>query len=275
MSAVAQQLFHLICTRDHDRAPDHHEAVFRHRYRSMPTFVARFGGRLDFAGKTVLDVGSGLGGPAFFLAERGAGRVLGVDIVARDIQFARAKLAGEFAALADRVSFTQIRDLDDLGDATFDLIVSRDSFEHYADPAAILAAMLRHLAPGGRLAIGFGPLWKSPYGGHITYMTRLPWAHLLFPERVILRERRHFFPDQEASAFGEIVGGLNQMTLARFNALIAQHQLKPISCRTNVSVHPLGRLFTLAGRLPFAREYVTFNLYGIWRLGTDSTPGAE
>ena len=274
MSAVAQQLFHLICTRDHDRAPDHREAVFRHRYRSMPTFVARFGGRLDFADKTVLDVGSGLGGPACYLAEQGARRVVGVDIVAHDVQFARAKLAGEYAALADRVSFTQIRDLDDLGDAKFDLIISRDSFEHYGDPAGILAGMVRRLAPGGRLAIGFGPLWKSPYGGHITYMTRLPWAHLLFPERVILGERRRFFPDQRVSSFGEIVGGLNQMTLARFNALIAQHRLETISCRTNVSGHPLGRLLTLAGRLPLTREYVTFNLYGIWRLGADAAPGS-
>jgi len=56
-------------------------------------------------------------------------------------------------------------------------------------------ARVRRLAHGWRIAIGFGPLWKSPYGGHIGYMTRLPWAHLLFSERAIMRERRRFFPN--------------------------------------------------------------------------------
>ena len=125
------------------------------------------------------------------------------------------------------------------------------------------------LAPGGELAIGFGPLWKSPYGGHIKYMTRLPWAHLLFSETVILRERERFFPDQRARHYGEIVGGLNQMTLARFESIIAANRLERVYFRANASRHPAATLFSLASRLPCAREYLTFNLYGLWRAGKE------
>jgi len=40
--------------------------------------------------------------------------------------------------------------------------------------AGLAADMTRLLAPGGELVIGFGGLWKSPYGGHVQFMTKLP-----------------------------------------------------------------------------------------------------
>ena len=35
-------------------------------------------------------------------------------------------------------------------------------------------------------AVAFGPPWKAPYGGGVD--SKLPWAHLVFPERVIFEE---------------------------------------------------------------------------------------
>jgi len=58
--------------------------------------------------------------------------------------------------------------------------------------------MKQYLKQDGLLVIGFSPLWKAPYGGHIRFMTKLPWAHLIFPEEVIMAERRRFRPDEEA-----------------------------------------------------------------------------
>jgi len=43
-------------------------------------------------------------------------------------------------------------------------------------------------------------------------MTPLPWAHLLFPESVIMNERKRFRPDENANKFEEVKGGLNKMT---------------------------------------------------------------
>lgn len=66
------------------------------------------------------------------------------------------------------------------------------------------------IAPGESLVIGFDPPWKRPVGGHIEYMTKLPWPHLIFPEPVIMSERRRFRPDAQGRTFGEIRGGLNK-----------------------------------------------------------------
>jgi hypothetical protein len=60
-------------------------------------------------------------------------------------------------------------------------VFSKDSFEHFAEPEAIVERMIEVLQPDGRLVIGFDPLWKGPTVGHIDFMTKLPWAHLLFP----------------------------------------------------------------------------------------------
>jgi SAM-dependent methyltransferase len=265
MVNLAQWAFHLVCVKEYVKSAAHYEQDFQAGFRSMEKFTRRFGGRLDFRGKTILDVGSGLGSPAFLMARRGAARVLGVDIVPYNIAFAEEQRRGAYADTADRVEFRLIRDFRDLGDERFDLILSKDSFEHYDDPESFVPAMLPHLADGGQIAIGFGPLWKSPYGGHIKYMTRLPWAHLLFPERVIMRERHRFFPDTPTATFRDYVGGLNKMTLARFLALIQTKGLEPSYFRTNASEHPLRPVLTAAARLPFAREYTTFNVYGIWQ----------
>jgi hypothetical protein len=89
------------------------------------------------------------------------------------------------------------------------MILSKDSFEHYDDPEHFITTIAERLNPGGELVIGFGPLWKSPTGGHINYMTPLPWAHLLFSENVIMAERRRFRPQENARRWSEVRGGLN------------------------------------------------------------------
>jgi len=47
-----------------------------------------------------------------------------------------------------------------------------------------------------------------------------PWAHLLFTEEALLRWRSAFKSDG-AKRFSEVAGGLNQMTIARFETLVA------------------------------------------------------
>jgi hypothetical protein len=47
----------------------------------------------------------------------------------------------------------------------------------------------------------------------------LPWAHLYFSERALIRWRSDFKTDG-ASRFHEVAGGLNQMTIARFERLV-------------------------------------------------------
>jgi hypothetical protein len=127
------------------------------------------------------------------------------------------------------------------------------------------------LEPGGEIAIGFGPLWESPWGGHIDFMTRLPWAHLVFPEQVILAERRRFRPEENPTRFEEIRGGLNRMTLARFLETMERSGLEKRFLATNQSDgarSPARRAFIggmrLGSRLPPLREYCSMNVYSVW-----------
>ena len=61
----------------------------------------------------------------------------------------------------------------------FDVVVSRDTFEHIHDLPEVLRHLARLLRPEGRVYVGFGPLYRSPFGDHGLLGLRLPWLHLL------------------------------------------------------------------------------------------------
>jgi len=99
----------------------------------------------------VLEVASGSGGPAVFLAELCGARVTGIDINAHGLAAAvqRAREHG----LADRVVFAQV----DAGarlafpDCAFDAILCIDSACHFADRLGVLKEWYRVLMPGGKI----------------------------------------------------------------------------------------------------------------------------
>lgn len=265
-SYIASRAFHALTVRDYrQELGEDASADFDRCYQKMRLYFQRLGVPVPIEGKSVLDVGCGYGGGCLWLAEHGARPVVGVDIDERRVRFASATLATQRPREAARTSFALSSDLNAMRDGCFDVILSKDSFEHYADPARTVQRMRDLLGPGGLLCIGFGPLWKSPYGGHIGYMTRFPWAHLLFPESVILRERKRFRPGESPSRWEDIVGGLNRMTLARFNAIMRESRLECVSLRTNASEHGWTGLARSMSKLPGLREYLTFNVYSVWR----------
>lgn len=190
-------------------------------------------------GRTVIDFGCGTGSDAIALAERGARRVIGIDIRDDFLDLARTKAAN--AGVADICEFgrdIQIR---------ADVIVSIDAFEHFADPAAILRTMDVLLADNGEVLISFGWTWYHPRGGHL--FSVFPWAHLLFSEEALIAWRSQFKADG-ATKFREVAGGLNQMTIARFERIIAESPFKFAQLEL-VPIRPLRWL------QPFAREFAT------------------
>ena len=261
---LVARAFHSVCVRDYEWHPDAGLRTAEWHEDSTRRFLDRLEGHVDVRGKEVLDVGCGTGELAATLVRDGAARAVGIEIDL--LPDTRERLAGHFGAdVAERVEFVETSgDLHELGDRRFDVVFSKEAMEHYDDPEGFVPLMAERVRPGGRLAIGFGPLWKSFDGGHMSYMTRLPWAHLLFPEDVIMAERRRFRPDEDARHFGEIRGGLNKMTLARFETIMRSSGLEPVFVRRNAGDHPAVRAMEVLARVRPLREYFTNNVYGVW-----------
>jgi SAM-dependent methyltransferase len=155
---------------------------------------------------------------------------------------AAATRAAERANLADRCTFqteTQER---------VDSIICIDCFEHFGDPAAVLRKMAALLKPGGTALVSFGPPWLHPYGGHS--FSVFPWAHLVFTEKALLRWRGRYCSDG-ATGFHEVRGGLNRMTIRRFERLVADSPLR----MTNFSAIPIRAVRLFHNRL--TREFLT------------------
>jgi SAM-dependent methyltransferase len=245
---------------------------FAHQSRkSAPEFLTRLPVDIDLSRRSVLDVGCGRGDLCLEVARRGARRVLGVDIDPEPLRLAEWQRSREPVNVASALEFRLYSgNPGELGDERFDVVLSKDSFEHYgADPATpstetMVEAMIRRLNPGGFLAIGFGPLWKGPTGGHID--TNLPWAHLLFPESVIFAEfRRVRSAGNTATTFEQGVG-VNRMTLARFRSIMRATPLECIGLQTNVSDNPAVKVMDVVSNVPGLREHFTANAYGVWLL---------
>jgi SAM-dependent methyltransferase len=101
-------------------------------------------------GSDVLEVGSGSGGPAIYLAAACGCRVTGVDINEHGVRNARS--LAESRGLSARVGFETVDASRPLpfGENRFDAIVSNDAMCHIAGRAAVLGDWYRVLRPGGR-----------------------------------------------------------------------------------------------------------------------------
>jgi SAM-dependent methyltransferase len=111
----------------------------------------RFADRLGLTAESeVLEVGSGSGGPAVYLAAARGCRVTGVDINEHGVRNGR-RLA-ESRGLPERVRFEPVDASRPLpfDDGTFDAIVSNDAMCHIPERTAVLRDWLRVLRPGGR-----------------------------------------------------------------------------------------------------------------------------
>jgi SAM-dependent methyltransferase len=261
---LSARLFHAVTVKDYTWTPGEGRRSADWYEQSTQRFLQRLEGHVEVRGKTVLDVGCGTGDMAAIIAGEGAERVVGIDLHIDPGE--HQQLTARYGAdIAGRVELVQTEgDMRELGEQQFDVVFSKEAMEHYDDPEGFVPLMVRRVRPGGVLAMGFGPLWKAFDGGHMNYMTRMPWAHLLFPEDVIMAERRRFRPEEDASHFGEILGGLNKMTLARFEAIMERSGLEPTFVKHNAGDHPAVRAMDKLARLRPLREYFTNNVYGVW-----------
>lgn len=121
-------------------------------------------------GQRVVDVGSGLGGPARHLASQYGCQVTGLDLTEEFCQV--ATMLSERTGLRDKVRFHHGSALDmPFDDNHFDVAWTIQAQMNISDKARFYAEIHRVLKPGGRLV--FQDIFQGP-GGEIHYP--VPWA---------------------------------------------------------------------------------------------------
>jgi 2-polyprenyl-3-methyl-5-hydroxy-6-metoxy-1,4-benzoquinol methylase len=104
----------------------------------------------SFRGKTVLDVGCGMGRNPYWMLDAGAAKVTAIDVDDRSLEAARRNL-GRFDNA--RVEKGSVYDLDPERLGTFDRVTCIGVLHHLDAPEEALAAMWRCVAPGGDLVL--------------------------------------------------------------------------------------------------------------------------
>jgi 2-polyprenyl-3-methyl-5-hydroxy-6-metoxy-1,4-benzoquinol methylase len=120
------------------------------------------------AGKDVLDAACGVGYGTAYLAGHG-GKVLGVDIDTRTIEYARQRYGGS----ASRFEAMNVCALD-LSDGAFDVVCSFETIEHVQDPGAAVAEAARVLRPEGIYVV------STPHVAETTHSPANPHHHVEF-----------------------------------------------------------------------------------------------
>ncbi|HQY87308.1 MAG TPA: class I SAM-dependent methyltransferase, partial [Tepidisphaeraceae bacterium] len=108
------------------------------RYRYVKQFVA---------GKVVLDVACGAGYGAAMLKDSGASKVIGVDLSAHAIEYAKANWQRD--GIDFRVDDAQR--LESISDRSIDCVASFETLEHLPDANAFVKQLARVMKPGATL----------------------------------------------------------------------------------------------------------------------------
>ena len=132
--------------------------------------------------ETVLDAGSGLGGPARYLADRFGCRVVGVDLTPMFVEV--GKLLNDRTRLEDRVEL-RVGDITnlDLNDQAVDHVWTQHVAMNIADRAGLYAEIRRVMRPGGRFAL-FDVI--DGEGGEL--LLPVPWATEAIHSHLVTRD---------------------------------------------------------------------------------------
>jgi SAM-dependent methyltransferase len=153
--------------------------------------ILSYAGKEDFAGRSVLDFGSGSGASSMVLARMfPEAKIVGVELQAEFVELARRRAT--FYCVEDRVSFQLSPDSNglplEIGD--FDYIIFSAVYEHLfpGERELILPLLWSHLKPGGVLFLDQTPYRWFPIEMHTT---GLPLINYL-PDRLTLSCARRF-----------------------------------------------------------------------------------
>ena len=137
----------------------------------------------SFQGKSVLDVGCGMGRNPYWILKAGAARLLAVDYDARSVSAAKKNLTGFPQAQVERKS---VYELDPKDTGLFDRVTNIGVLHHLADPPAALQHLWKCVSPGGELIVWVygknGNRWIIPFIRVAQFFGSrlpLPFVHLI------------------------------------------------------------------------------------------------
>lgn len=189
--------------------------------------------------------------------------MLGIDIDGSHIKFARRNVESNLPELASIVSFHE-GSLEELAE-TFDVVVSKDSFEHIEDLPTMMLSIAAHLNDGGVLVVGFSPMYYSPFGDHGRYFPkstrRLPWMPLI-PEPLLFRMASH---GREAPITSSNDLGLNKLTPKAFREIVHNQRWEVLEWHTNRGGKRGMKAMASLAKIRPLEKFFTVNVYAVLR----------
>ncbi len=211
-------------------------------------------------GQRILDVGCGTALDVWYLAADN--QVVGLDVAPALLHWAQQH--GVQPLLGDAEGALPFPD------ASFDVVVAKDVFEHLLDPTRLLFEINRLLRPGGvlvvnvpnhfffggrlRLLLGKGLRWKTVFGDHTQFYKDWDYQHLRF---FTWASFQHFLAQVEFARieyiweFGELLYHPQDAILARLEA--ADFTRRRWSALLRPLVHAFFLLFPRRLRVALAR----------------------
>jgi 2-polyprenyl-3-methyl-5-hydroxy-6-metoxy-1,4-benzoquinol methylase len=229
----------------------------------------RLGGRPDFSGKVVLDLGCGHGALSIDAAIAGAQRVIGLDLSSNRIAFARRLVAERFSNIANKIEFYSMDIADIPLDGQVDIVISKDTFEHITSMEQVLQSIRRVLREDGLLIAGFSPLFYSPFGDHgfhaIGSRFKLPWAHLFLGDAYVVAAYDKYHPGVQCHSIYDL--GLNKFRRCDFLQAFSDAGFAIVHETVNAveKASKLMPLFRLLRNIPGLEDYTTVNMYIVLR----------
>ena len=223
-------------------------------------FWKRLGGSPDMKGKTVLDFGCGYGALSLEIAQSEAISVNAIDLEEDALKFAKENLEENFHNLKTKVNFKKIDILENKINQKFDIIVSKDTYEHTQNLYDVLIKMNQLLNEGGKAYVGFGPLYNFYNGDHGRTEMYLPWFHLFFSDKFIIN-RINKKKKININRIQDL--GLSKYSLKEYENFFKDSDFKIKYYITNQSDHPISTVFNMLSKFKLFREYCTYNIYCI------------
>jgi len=242
--------------------------AFQRAEAEIGEFWERMGAAPDVHDKRVMDLGSGLGAMCLWAARAGAESVVGVDLEKELVEFGEGHIRKTEPELSKKIEFWDAA-LNSYKGESFDLVFTKDTFEHVMDLPGLLEELYERITPGGELRTGFGPLYHSPFGHHgqthpTDYVRKLPWIHLLESEGSICARLNS--SGKSAAPISTIRDiGLNMYSYDDYMGFFEDSRFEIERVLTNRGTNPVVRMLGQARNIPALQNICTTTIYAVLR----------